>query len=466
MEDIIMIGYIYWIHNVLDDKRYIGSMMSSQKKKRENKHWRLLENGRKGKILKNGKKDIHHSLHLQNAYNKYGKNNFEFKVIEELTYNSEEELVIKEQEYIDLYHTLDSKYGYNCVPAHRNLMRETNPDNWEVTKRKMSAKIVSEETRLKISEAGKCRVCSEETRLKISRANKGRKLSDEVRERIRQSAKDRKRNKHTKKTKRKMSLAKLGKKRKPFSAEHRLSMSNARKRRAPFTDAQKLVFREAQRKRRAAEYIKRYHKKHATEGTKQSAEHIAKRVISRKKKGYSHSEETRLKIAASHKGIVVSEETKQKISKACKGRIVSPETRLKMSISGKGNPHGSNRHHSQKTKNKISRSNRGKHNSKDTAAKISAALKGRTSPNKGKKLSEETRRKISEANKGKIVSEETRAKIGITSLGRIHTEETKLKMSMIAKNRPKITEERRQKLCEGQRRRRALEMASKNILNL
>jgi group I intron endonuclease len=62
---------IYWIRNTLNNKKYIGS--ADDFHIRKNHHFAAL--GRNN----------HHNLHLQNAYNKYGGNNFVFEIIEYTT---------------------------------------------------------------------------------------------------------------------------------------------------------------------------------------------------------------------------------------------------------------------------------------------------------------------------------------------------------------------------------------------
>lgn len=79
-----MIG-IYEIVNKDTGKRYIGS--SKQIEKRWEQHLQALEKGE------------HHSILLQRAWNKYGKECFEFIVKEEC---KEEELLRKEQNYLNL----------------------------------------------------------------------------------------------------------------------------------------------------------------------------------------------------------------------------------------------------------------------------------------------------------------------------------------------------------------------------
>lgn len=87
------------------------------------------------------------------------------------------------------------------------------------------------------------------------------------------------------------------------------------------------------------------------------------------RKGFKHSEKTKLKISKSCLGRCQSKETCQKISEAHKGRIFSDESKRKMSEA-----------------------------------------------KKGKKLSEETKKKMSLAHKGKRLSEEIRAKMSLSGL--------------------------------------------------
>ena len=79
-----MIG-IYRIKNKINEKCYYGSSIDIDK--RWNRHINDLI------------KNKHHNFHLQNAWNKYGENNFKFEIIEECDL---ENLHYTEQKYLDL----------------------------------------------------------------------------------------------------------------------------------------------------------------------------------------------------------------------------------------------------------------------------------------------------------------------------------------------------------------------------
>ena len=75
---------IYKIVNLQTDKYYVGS--TKDFKKRKQNHFSGLKN------------NYHPNKHLQNAYNKYGADNFKFEIIE---YVKEELLLDIEQSYLD-----------------------------------------------------------------------------------------------------------------------------------------------------------------------------------------------------------------------------------------------------------------------------------------------------------------------------------------------------------------------------
>jgi group I intron endonuclease len=147
---------IYVITNKHNNKRYIGQSITI--------HKRLVKH--KNELIKNR----HYNSHMQSSFNKYGINNFSF---DELEICLVDELDIREKYWILYYKTIDKNFGYN-------------------------------------KQDGGCetRIVSEETKMKISASQTGRKLSDEWRESIRIS---RIGTKHSAKTIEKLSKLKKGK---------------------------------------------------------------------------------------------------------------------------------------------------------------------------------------------------------------------------------------------------------------
>jgi group I intron endonuclease len=147
---------IYGWHNKANNKWYIGQ--SSNTSTRRRYHLYVLRLGR------------HYNKHLQAAFLKYGEMSFDFYVLEEV---NESLLNEKERLWINHYKSYDYKFGYNL-------------DNGGKANR-----IVSLETKQKQSKAklgiknynyGKNR--SDITCNRISKALLGRKLSDEHQENL------------------------------------------------------------------------------------------------------------------------------------------------------------------------------------------------------------------------------------------------------------------------------------------
>jgi group I intron endonuclease len=59
-------------------------------------------------------KKRHHNVHLQRAWDNYGEHAFQFLILEEI-YEAQD-LIIKEQHYIDLHKSYDPQFGYNICP--------------------------------------------------------------------------------------------------------------------------------------------------------------------------------------------------------------------------------------------------------------------------------------------------------------------------------------------------------------
>lgn len=94
-----MKNVIYKITNIINNKFYIGS--ATWYSKRKDKHlWTL-------------KKSIHANRYLQNAWNKYGEENFIFEIIEQC---NESNLIEREQYWLDFYNCYNRNVGYNIQP--------------------------------------------------------------------------------------------------------------------------------------------------------------------------------------------------------------------------------------------------------------------------------------------------------------------------------------------------------------
>lgn len=118
--------YLYQIKNIKNSKFYVGRTFNIDK--RWNNHRNLL------------RKNQHHCLHLQRAWNKYGEENFVFNVIEVFNNHSKEENLYlvkeKEQEYLDKYFStgliynssVSSETGVTFGENHFNFGK--HPSEW------------------------------------------------------------------------------------------------------------------------------------------------------------------------------------------------------------------------------------------------------------------------------------------------------------------------------------------------
>ena len=95
---------IYKITNIINSKLYIGSAIDIYL--RWKGHIQLLQNNK------------HHSIYLQNSWNKYGGGNFKFEVIEYI--EDKNKLIEREQFYLDTYKPYEPQNGYNESPTARS----------------------------------------------------------------------------------------------------------------------------------------------------------------------------------------------------------------------------------------------------------------------------------------------------------------------------------------------------------
>lgn len=110
---------IYLIINLYNNKFYVGS--SKNLWERKLRHFRDLKNNK------------HKNIHLQNSYNKYGKEYFIMVMIEKI--DDKKDLISREQYWIDTLNACNKEIAYNiCSKAENKLGHKHS----EETKKKMS----------------------------------------------------------------------------------------------------------------------------------------------------------------------------------------------------------------------------------------------------------------------------------------------------------------------------------------
>lgn len=171
---------IYQIENQINGKLYIGSAVRLQRRWLE--HRSAL------------RRNVHKSPKLQNAWNKYGEENFIFKP---LLICAPSAVLMYEQRALDVY-----RPSYNTCPTAGN---SSGVKHTEATRARMSAankgkklspehiakisagnkgKKISAETKARQSAAAAGRVQSEETKKKLSELNSGKTMSAETKAKI------------------------------------------------------------------------------------------------------------------------------------------------------------------------------------------------------------------------------------------------------------------------------------------
>jgi group I intron endonuclease len=213
-------------------------------------------------------KNKHDNQHLQNAWNKYGKNNFDFCVVEYVE-NNFNKLKETEEKYLKIIY--EDKKNWNN--KYYNLS-EFSGDQYQH----------SEETKKKLSESHLGIKLSDQAKQRLSILNTGcgnpfygKKHSIETKEKISKKIKGKNhpfyKKSRSDETKRKLSEKNKGKK---LSDEHKIKLSKINKGRIPWN--------------------------------------------LNKKYCYCHTDETKKKISESNKGKVFANERKEKISKSRSGK--------------------------------------------------------------------------------------------------------------------------------------------------
>lgn len=166
---------IYCIENKINHKKYIGQSIHIHRRWSEHKY-ALNHN-------------IHDNDYLQKSWNKYGLDNFEFRIIEICDIDV---LDKKEDYYISLYNTFDKNYGYNLIlggESKREISEETREKLRQANKKRkkypdmsgennpMFGRSHSEETKEKLRQLRLGQKSSEQTKIKLSQSRTGEKNS-------------------------------------------------------------------------------------------------------------------------------------------------------------------------------------------------------------------------------------------------------------------------------------------------
>lgn len=170
---------IYCIENIINNKKYIGWAINIYKR------WSKHKSELRG--------NYHKNKYLQNAWNKYGEEYFNFWIIQEC----EIDLLQSMEIYWIVYYKsfFKDKGGYNLTrggDGQTGMNGELAPmygkHHTEETKKKMSksskGQIMSIEARKKMSISQSQRKLSKETRNKISQSNMGRIVEDKTKKKI------------------------------------------------------------------------------------------------------------------------------------------------------------------------------------------------------------------------------------------------------------------------------------------
>lgn len=154
-----MTAGVYTITNTNNGKIYVGSTIHVDRRRLE--HFSAL------------KYNKHINKHLQNAYNKYGRESFEFEVIEtlEITDSIKEDLLAREQFWID---NLKPEYNVLLVAGSNLGYHHTDETKQKISNSTKGVK-KSKEHAKHIKEGQQGRIFTEKHKEKLSKAAKNRK---------------------------------------------------------------------------------------------------------------------------------------------------------------------------------------------------------------------------------------------------------------------------------------------------
>lgn len=166
---------IYTIKCLSNGKVYVGSAVDLISRKSQ--HFYRL------------RKNKHGNSHLQNAYNKYGEQNFIFEIVEIV--EKVEDLILIEQKSIDDFSNENELFNIRKIAKNNLGLKHTKESIVKMTKsgkeNGMYGKTHSQEARQKMSESRKNKPLTEEWKKNMSLARIGKKrnpLTDETKQKL------------------------------------------------------------------------------------------------------------------------------------------------------------------------------------------------------------------------------------------------------------------------------------------
>lgn len=172
MIDIIyhVIFYIYLIHNILNNKVYIGKTTNPLTRWR--KHLEVAFSQR-----------TEDQYYLHKSIRKYGKDNFSFSIIQQ--FYTEQQSNLAEIYWINYFNTRNNNFGYNLTEGGEGCVGRVLS---EFTKNKIRNSLlshcVSNDTKDKIRNSLKGKLKTQQFKDKISQKMLGRKVNNVTRQKI------------------------------------------------------------------------------------------------------------------------------------------------------------------------------------------------------------------------------------------------------------------------------------------